>query len=220
MKQLLSSALALAAIFASTFLLLKFVFGFGADDARSLLQAAAEADPRLVAFIVIALLFADLFVAIPTLTVSLLAGHFLGAALGGASAAAGMLAAGLSGYFICRRLGPGLLLRIYKDPDKLREMSDLFARHGSLVLLICRAAPILPEVSCCLAGANRMPFKRFFACYLLGSGPYAFVAAYAGSKSSLSDPAPALFAAVALSLGLWLAWFSFLRRERRRLAAP
>src|SRR5690606_37819245 len=115
------------------------------------------------------------------LTVCLLSGYFLGAALGGLSAACGMLAAGITGYIICWLYGPAMLLKIYKNPEKLREMKAIFSEQGTIVLLICRALPILPEVSCCLAGATRMPSSRFILCYSIATLPYAFIAAIAGS---------------------------------------
>ncbi len=219
MRQLITFALTLAAIFVSTFILIKATGILTIKDIESLLTTASQINPLYVAAVVIALLFADLLIAIPTLTISILSGYFLGFLLGGISAMSGMLLAGLVGYMICWFYGPGLLMKIYKNPEKLREMERVFSQHGSMVLIICRALPILPEVSCCLAGANRMPFWRFLLYYAIGTIPYAFIAAYAGSQSSLSDPKPAIFTAIAISLFLWLAWFFFLRRNKNQQIA-
>lgn len=213
MKQLITIALTLAAIFASTFLIIKFTGILTVEDIEAALDAASKINPLYVAACVIALLFADLFIAVPTLTVCILSGYFLGFALGGFSAAIGMLIAGIGGYIICWRYGPSLLQKIYKNPAKLREMEEIFSRHGTVVLLICRAMPILPEVSCCLAGANRMPFGKFILCYSLATVPYSFIAAMAGSHSSLNNPMPAVFAAIGISLVLWSAWLIFLRKN-------
>lgn len=213
MKQLITVALTLAAIFASTFLIIKFSGILTVADIEAALDAASKINPLYVAACVVALLFADLFIAVPTLTVCILSGYFLGFVVGGFSAAIGMLVAGICGYMICWRYGPTLLQKIYKNPDKLREMEVIFSRHGTVVLLICRAMPILPEVSCCLAGANRMPFIKFIACYSLATIPYAFLAALAGSHSSLNNPMPAIFAAIGISLVLWSAWLIFLRKN-------
>ncbi len=219
MKQLITLALTLAAIFVSTFILIKATGILTVEDIESALTAASQINPLYVAAVVIVLLFADLLIAIPTLTIAILSGYFLGFLLGGISAISGMLLAGLVGYTICRLYGPGLLMKIYKNPEKLREMESVFSLHGSMVLIICRALPILPEVSCCLAGANRMPFWRFLLYYSIGTIPYAFIAAYAGSQSSLSDPTPAIFTAIAISLFLWLAWYIFLRKNKNRQIA-
>ncbi|VAW93330.1 hypothetical protein MNBD_GAMMA20-1880 [hydrothermal vent metagenome] len=216
MRQLITLAMTLAAIFASTFILIKATGILTVEDIESLLTTASQINPLYVVAVVIALLFADLLIAIPTLTITILSGYFLGFLLGGISAMSGMLLAGLVGYMICWFYGPGLLMKIYKNPEKLREMERVFSLHGSMVLIICRALPILPEVSCCLAGANRMPFWRFLLYYSIGTIPYAFIAAYAGSQSSLNDPTPAIFTAIAISLFLWLAWYLFLRKNKNR----
>jgi uncharacterized membrane protein YdjX (TVP38/TMEM64 family) len=215
-KQLLTVALGLIAFFTCTFILVKVTGVLTVDDIKAGLSAASEINPLYVAMGVVILLFIDLFVVVPTLTVCILAGYFLGFALGGVSAMIGMMLAGITGYIICWFYGPGLLLRIYKNPEKLREMQEIFSNHGPTVLLICRASPILPEVSCCLAGANRMPFWRFLLCFSVATIPYALIAAYAGSQSSLSDPKPAIFTAIGISAFLWLAWFIFLRKNHQR----
>lgn len=212
MKQLMVIALLLAVAFASTFVLINVTGMIAIEDIRRLLSGAAEVDPLYVAACISVLLLADIFIAIPTLTVALLAGHFTGFTMGGISAATGMMAAGVVGYIISWRYGSSLLVRIYKDPRKIEEMQRIFSEHGIVALLICRAMPILPEVCCCLAGANRMPFRTFIVCYGVGTVPYAFIAAYAGSQSSLVDPKPAIFAAIGLSLALWLSWLVFIRK--------
>lgn len=207
MKQLLTFGFGLGAAFASTLLLLALVGGFGAEELRDLAESVARIDRRWVALLVVGLLWADLFVAMPTMTLCLLAGYYLGAGWGGAAASAGMLGAGVSGYWISKRWGVGLLRRICRDEAKLAEVSELFGRRGPVALLLCRAAPILPEVSSCLAGATGMGFGRYLLYFGLASVPYGFVAALAGSASSLEDARPAVFTGLALTLGLWGLWW-------------
>lgn len=216
MKQLFTVAAVLAAVFGSTFLLLNLTGVITLEDIEAGLETAANIDPVYVVAVVVALLFLDLFIAIPTLTISILSGYFLGFFLGGLAAATGMMLAGLTGYLICWMYGPGILLKIYKDQNKLEAMKAIFNEHGVSVLLMCRAIPILPEISCCLSGANRMPITRFMFFYSVSTFPYAFIASYAGSKSTLSDPTPALMTAIAISLTLWLCWFIFLKRNYRK----
>lgn len=213
MKQLITIAIVLAAIFASTFIVIKITGILTVDDIKSALTSASEINPIFVSLAVIILLFSDLFIAIPNLTVCIFSGYFLGAISGGISAVIGMLMAGIVGYYICRYYGPGLLLKIYNDQKKLQDMQDIFSEHGGMILLTCRALPILPEICSCLAGATRMPFWRFFIYYSISTIPYAFIAAYAGSKSSLNNPSPAIFTAIGISIVLWLAWIQFLRRN-------
>ncbi|HET6395569.1 MAG TPA: VTT domain-containing protein [Pseudoxanthomonas sp.] len=218
LRDLLRIGLALAAVFASTFLVLRLGGWLTLDDIRAWLAQAHEAAPLYVAGVVAALLFADLFVAMPTLTLTILAGYFLGAPLGAAAASVGMMAAGLCGYALGRRHGTAILSRIYRDPERLTGIQAVFAEHGLFVLLVCRALPILPEVSCCLAGATRMPFRRFIAGFSVGTLPYAAIAAFSGSRSSVEDPLPAILAFIALPGSLWLAWHVF--RVRSRRASP
>lgn len=215
MKQLVIAAGVLALIFASTFLILNGTGVLTLDYIEITLDKASSVNPLYVASIIALLLFLDLFIAVPTLTLAILSGYFLGFWAGGVCAFAGMLAAGLAGFGISFKYGPGLLIRIYKDPTKLSEMQRVFSKHGALILMMCRAAPILPEVACCLAGATKMPIYRFLLFYVTATAPYALIAAYAGSKSTLANPTPAIFAAIAMSLALWGAWVLFLRRNYR-----
>jgi len=213
MKQLLTIALILATAFASTFIVIKTTGILTIEDIKNWLTIASEINPIYVALTVIILLFADLFIAVPTLTICILSGYFLGWSTGGLASTVGMMLAGVVGYWICWTIGPKLLMRIYKDPKKLAEMQNIFSEHSTSVILMCRAMPILPEVVSCMAGANKMPFARFIAYYSISTTPYAFIAAYAGSKSSLTNPTPAIFTAIGISLVLWLSWFFFLRRH-------
>lgn len=215
MKPLLLLGGGLAALFASTFLILALFGGFGTDEARRLVEAVLRVDKAWVAALVIVLLFADLFVAMPTLTLCILSGFYLGPWFGGVSASAGMLLAGISGYGLSRRFGTRLLRRVCRDERKLAETMELFAQRGPMVILLCRAAPILPEVSSCLAGATRMPFWRYLSRFGLATIPYAIVAARAGSSSSLDDPRPAILAVLGISLSLWLLWWRVTARWKR-----
>jgi len=219
MKQLITTALVLALIFASTFIIIKMTGVLTLDDIKAILKAAHETAPAYVAATVIVFLIADLFIAVPTLTVTILGGYFLGFPLGFLAGATGLLSAGILGYAITYSYGPGLLRRINKDAAKQAEMEAIFARYGAVVLVICRAMPILPEVSCCLAGATRMAFRKFIAAFMLGTLPYALVAAYAGSKSSLDDPKPAILTAIAMTVLLTGAWAVLLKRHKTRKRA-
>lgn len=212
MKQLITVALVLSALFASTFLMLTVTGVITVDGIEASLRKASETNVTYVIIGVVALLAADIFIAVPTLTIAILSGYFLGFGLGAFSAIVGMALAGVTGYAFCRLYGPGILKKLYRDPHKRADMQTIFNQHGATVLLLCRAIPILPEVSCCMAGANQMPFARFFTCYLLSTLPYASIAAFAGARSSLDDPQPAIYAAIGLSLFFWTAWVIFIRK--------
>ena len=209
MKDLFKTMLFLALIFASTFIILKITGIISTDSIKDFLQTLQASDHVFIAMIIVGLLFADLFIAVPTLTISLLAGYFLGWIPGVIAVALGFYSAGVTGYLISRRYGEGVLKRIYRDEERLHDIQDAFNRFGPMVLILCRAMPILPEVSSCMAGATRMHFTRYLMLYSIGSIPYAILATYAGSVSTLEDPRPAIITAIAISLVLWFVWYVF-----------
>ena len=216
MKSMLKIMIVLALIFAATFVAVRATGIVTADSVSAWLNAAGQADARSVIVIVVVLLVADLFVAVPTLTVMLLAGFFLGHGTAFASVMAGITLAASTGYALSRRFGEKLLLRLLRDPAEHQEMVAAFAAHGPILMLLSRAAPMLPEVTWCMAGLTRMPVGRFYIWLLLGTAPYAVIATYAGSVSSMDDPMPAIYAVCGLYLTMWLGF----ALVRRKLALP
>lgn len=206
MRDLIKIVLVLGLAFASTFVVIKATGIFTTEDIRAFLVSAHDADPFWLVLVVIGLLWIDLLIAIPTMLTILLAGYFLGASLGGAAGATGLMCLGVTGYAMGRRVGRPLLLRIYRNEQRLSEIEKAFARNDLLVLFACQALPILPELSCCLAGVSRMPFARFLFGYFVGVVPFAFIVAWAGSASTLADPSPAIYTSIGLSVVLLLVW--------------
>ncbi|MBL4789695.1 MAG: VTT domain-containing protein [Kordiimonadaceae bacterium] len=206
--------LVLAAIFASTFLVAKFFGLISVPKIEGWLDQAQQLSPLYVGVIVALLLFADLFIAVPTLTITILAGYFLGFPMGALAALLGTMTAGCTGYFLSHRFGETILGVISKDKAKLQEAKQVFQQHGFVMILLSRAAPIIPEVSACLAGATRMPFPRFLTAWSFCTLPYVTIAAWAGSVSSIENPKPAIFTAIAITGTLWLAWFAFHRMNK------
>ena len=74
MKSLIKVMLILAAIFATTFILGRVIGILTVENVRNWLEFVQTIHPAWVAALVIALLFIDLFVAVPTLTITILAG--------------------------------------------------------------------------------------------------------------------------------------------------
>lgn len=212
MKDLLKVAIVMALIFASTFLLMKSTGLVTEEGVTSYLKQAHEIHPAWMVLIVIGLLALDLLIAIPTMTTILLAGYFMGAWLGGAASALGLMTLGLGGYAMGYRFGRPILVRLFKDEAKLSEIEQAFSRNDLLTLFACQALPILPELSCTLAGIARMRFRRFLFGYAVGVVPFAFIVAWAGSISTLSNPGPAVYTAIAISVGLLLLWTVIRRR--------
>ena len=219
MKTLIKLFLLLVAIFASTFVVIKSTGVITTDDIRMWIEAAKAVSPWILGAVVVALLFADLFIAIPNLTVCMLSGYFLGFELGALFNIVGVSAAGITGYSLSRSLGRRMLERIVRNPHEIQEMEKIFHRHGFVMVSLSWALPILPEASACLAGFTRMPAWRFLSAWALGAYPYVTIAAFAGSASTLSDPKPAIYAAIGLTAFFWTAWSLFLWWRRRTIKA-
>lgn len=216
MKDLLKIMLVLMSCFATTFFVIKMTGIITIADIERGFQQLSHLHPAYIVVLVAALLWADLFIAIPTMTVSLLAGYFLGWGLAALAVITGLLLAGGCGYGLSRVYGTRLLRKIYPETTRREAMETIFTRYGVLILAICRALPMLPEVSCCMAGATRMSAGRFALAYALGTLPYAVIVTYAGSISSWSNPAPAIIILLALSgslLAAWLLLFVYAKRS-------
>ena len=176
---------------------------------RAFLNSAKDISPALIGTVVVLLLFADLFVAMPTLTIMLLSGFFLGPVVGSGFSITGLLLAGFTGYGLSYYFGDPVVKLLIKDVRERDELVDAFRQHGVVTILLSRAVPILPEVSACMAGLTHMPKRKFIPAWLASTVPYAIVAAYAGSISSSSAPQPAIYTAIGLTAIFWLAWFVF-----------
>ncbi len=216
MKDMIKIMLVLALVFASIFIIVKATGVLSLDGINSALEKAQQIHPVYLIAIVVGLLFSDLFISVPTMTVSIMAGYFLGWPMGAMATLGGLYLAGITGYVISRIYGYRLLNHVYKDKQRLEDIHNHYSEYGPAILVICRAMPILPEVSCCMAGATRMPFSRFLTMYSLGTVPYALIITYVGSISSLENPTPAVMAAIGMSLTLWLSWFFLWRKMQKQ----
>ncbi len=211
MKTLIKLFLIIAIFFASTFVIIKVFELITIDDIQYWLETAKDISPLYIGLLISLLLFADLFIAIPTLTICILSGYFLGAGLGALFSIVGVTLAGITGHLLSRSIGRTLLKKFVREPKKIQEMEATFQRHGFVMILISRALPILPETTACLSGLTRMRFLKFLLAWIISSYPYVIIAAYAGSISSFDDPKPAIFTAIALSAFFWIAWIIFLK---------
>lgn len=214
MRPLILVMVTLACIFASTFIIGRAAGVLTADNVRLWLEQVHQTDAVYVMAVVIALLFADLFVAVPTLTITILAGYFLGFGPGASTAFVGASAAAFTGYALCRRWGERGIAMIVRDESERRDLGASFQASGPVMILLSRAAPILPEVTACMAGATGMPLLRYAAFFSLGTLPYVLIAAYAGSISSIDDPRPAIYTAILLYAIMWTGWYLVRRRTR------
>lgn len=209
MKGMLKLMIVIALCFASTFLLLTSTGVVTVERVTYWLEAAQQSSPILIGGTVALLLFADLFVAMPTLTIIILSGFFLGPVLGAAASILGLSLAGVSGYGISYRYGDKLARKLIRDERELERATLAFRQFGVATILLSRAMPILPEVSACMAGITRMPKLKFASAWILSTVPYAAIAAYAGSISTLSNPGPAILAVIGLTTFSWICWAVF-----------
>lgn len=212
MKTLLKVMLAIAAVFASTFVLGRMLGILTEANVRAWLELASTLSAATVVGVVVALLFIDLFVAVPTLTIVILGGYFLGLELGFLAALTGSALAAFVGYAACRRWGERALVKVIRSQEQRDEMRSAFMAHGPGMILLARAAPILPELTACMAGMTKMPLARFAIFWTIGTLPYLAVASYAGSVSTLENPKPAIYAALGLYGVMWVGWFLYRRR--------
>lgn len=215
MKPLIKVMLILGLVFASTFVIGRMLGILTVENIRHWLEMAQNVDPVWVAGTVILLLFLDLFVAVPTLTVTILAGFFLGFPLGAVTAFIGMSLAAFTGYILSRIWGHIGISFLVKDPDDRGDLANTYLRNGPVMIILSRAAPMVPEVTACMAGTTGMPFFRYGLYFTISTLPYALIASYAGSISSVDSPQPAIYAALLLYAVLWTGWYVFQRRSAR-----
>jgi len=214
LRQLIKIFLIIATIFISIFFIMKFTGILSIEQIKELLQQAKNVSPFYVGALVIALLFIDLFIAIPTLTTIILAGYFLGFMLGALFSIIGILLAGTIGYILSRRYGDKILLFLIKDDTQRIDAIETFHKHGFVTILLSRAIPLLPEASACLSGITKMGFKKFLLAWLLSAIPYVLIISYAGSISTIDDPKPAIITAIGISVFFWISWFFYHKKHK------
>lgn len=215
MHPLIKLTLTLVLIFASTFVIIKMTGILTTEDIKYWLENAKQHSTHQLMLITIMLLWLDIFIAMPTLTIILLSGYFLGPVVAILACLFGTTLAGTTGYWLCRIKGQRLFTLLIPNSEKRHQASNTFKNHGVVMILLARAAPILPEASACLAGMYSMRWRTFITVWLTSTIPYVGIAAYAGSISSISQPTPAILTAIILSAFFWLAWFSYIRRNRK-----
>ena len=105
MRALIKLILVLATFFASTFILAKLTGIISVEKIELWLTAAKNIDTFMLAALIIVLLFSDLFIAVPTLTVMILSGYFLGHMYGAITSIIGVMLAGITGYILSCNFG-------------------------------------------------------------------------------------------------------------------
>lgn len=209
MTSLLKLMLILALGFATTFIIIKLTGLISTTDIQNWLEHCQTISPLYTGAVIIMLLLVDLFIAIPTLTVIILSGYLLGHTLGSIVSIIGLLTAGTIGYWLSYRYDIRIMNIILKDENERKNSKSLFKQHGLIMIILSRAVPILPEVTACMAGLTKMSYWKFLSGWLISVVPYAIIASYAGSISTVENPMPAIITAISLTLCFSLGWIIF-----------
>jgi membrane protein DedA with SNARE-associated domain len=121
---------------------------------------------------------------LPGETVTLLGGYAAGSGqlnlLGVMGAAAGGAVLGDNiGYWVGRRLGWGLILKVGRwlgqSPAQLEKLRDQFLRHAGKSVLLGRFVAVLRVVAGPMAGAVGMPYPKFLLCNVVGATLWATI---------------------------------------------
>ncbi|MFN9644362.1 MAG: DedA family protein [Cyanobacteriota bacterium] len=128
--------------------------------------------------IFLAMLLENAGVPLPGETVTLLGGYAAGSGhLNGlavmAAAAGGAMLGDNVGYWVGRRAGWGLILRVGRllrqSPEQLERLREQFLRHANASVLMGRFVAVLRVVAGPMAGAVGMPYRRFLLCNSIGA---------------------------------------------------
>ncbi len=128
--------------------------------------------------IVLAMLLENMGVPVPGETVTLIGGYAAGnGQLNGvlvmAAAAGGAIVGDNIGYWIGRRAGWPLVLRIGRllrlTPERLEPLRQSFSAQAGRAVLLGRFVAVLRVLAGPLAGAVGMPWPRFLLCNSLGA---------------------------------------------------
>lgn len=145
---------------------------FRLDTLQELLQTWGYA------VIFAAMLLENAGLPLPGETVTLLGGYAAGSGqLQGlgvlAAAAAGAMLGDNIGYWVGRRAGWGLILRVGRllgqTPEQLERLRETFLRHAGKSVLLGRFVAVLRVVAGPMAGAVHMPYRRFLLCNATGA---------------------------------------------------
>ena len=156
----------------------------------------------LAGLAVVLLLIVDILLPVPSSIVMTLSGKFLGFIAGGLVSCLGAMLAAWIGFFACRWGGQKVFIRLIgeKDISKVREW---FGKYGIFAIILSRPVPMLTEILSCLAGLSQFSFKSFSLAALCGTLPICFVYSYFGSKSSITNPWPAVWVALVIPAIGW-----------------
>jgi membrane protein DedA with SNARE-associated domain len=141
-----------------------------------------------------------------------------------AAAAAGAVIGDNIGFRIGENFGSRLLIRFGPrlgiTPAKIKLGQYLFMRHGGKVVFFGRFVAVLRALAAFLAGANKMPWPRFFVLNVAGGIVWATLygcAAYGLGARVHALAGPVGFASLLLAAAFMVWLFLLMRRHEARL---
>ena len=194
--------LLLWAVVVAIILLPFFVVGGYIDTWTREFLASASGQPVLVAVVLGLLLATDILLPVPSSVVSTAAGLFLGFAAGLVTSLAGMTVSCIAGFWLGAGLGRPMASRMV-GTGELKRLENMSRRFGDWIIVIARPVPVLAEASVLFAGMSRMPASRFMLLSTLSnlgiSAAYAAIGAMSATINSF------LFAMAGAILIPWFA---------------
>jgi len=158
------------------------------------------------AVVMISLLAADLFLPIPSSLIMMLSGAAFGVLWGSVFSLVGSIGGEWLGFELVRRDGRRASSKMVGD-DELERLSRVFARHGTAVVVVTRALPVVMETMSVVAGLSKMKRSTFLIASLLGTAPIVVVYAYAGAISRQTGSlVPALIMLIAVAGLGWIVY--------------
>jgi membrane protein DedA with SNARE-associated domain len=142
------------------------------------------------------------------------------------AAVAGAVIGDNAGFWLGDKIGYRLLIRYGQylriTPGKIKLGQYLFRQHGGKVVFFGRFVAVLRALAAFLAGANRMPWSRFFVFNVAGGFVWAGlfgVGAYTLGHRIHQLAGPVGWTAVVLALAFCVWLFLFVKRNEARLEA-
>jgi uncharacterized membrane protein YdjX (TVP38/TMEM64 family) len=176
MKSALRAALLLVLLMAIP--IVPFLW-LGEPFEQSLLKALKQPSKDAVAYWVIGLLAADIFLPVPSSAVITYGGGKLGIAVGAVVAWIGLSLGSIAGFWLARIFGHALVARLCEPADMAR-LNHFTQHHGVSALVLTRALPILAEACVLLLGASRQSWGQFLPALLISNALLALVYAACG----------------------------------------
>jgi uncharacterized membrane protein YdjX (TVP38/TMEM64 family) len=176
-----------------------FLFGPGIEARTAALAASTQG---AIAYGGAALLALDIVLPVPSSLLATAIGAALGPWLGTLVNAAGLSLGCAAGLLLGRSGSP--LARHILGGALFQRFAAASARNGIVLILICRAVPVLGEASIVVAGAGRAQFAPALAAAAAANFVIGAVYAFAGTAPLALAGGLAIGLPIAAGLGAWL----------------